>query len=180
MAGREDLLFLAWVEAEDGELVLTFLVECCGGFLALLDGLLGVGQGVLGLAYLDDGAAAVPSVGREEFLPEWVVDRECGAMENGMRLADTFVGGCAVLQVELVAVGLVLRPLGCRASRLGGEIILSAEVVAIVVLVDGLDILGEALEGFLLAVLVQKEGGDGRELGVCLEAREDEDVLPEE
>lgn len=180
VSGREDLLLLAGVEAEDGELVLTFLVECCGCFLSLLDGLLGVGQGVLGLAYLDDGATAVPAVGREELLPEGVVDRECGTMENGMRLADAFVGGCAVLQVELVAVGLVLRPLGSRASRLGGEVILCTEVIAVVVLIDGLDILGEALEGFLLAVLIQKEGGDGRELGVGLESREDEDVLLEE
>lgn len=101
-------------------------------------------------------------------------------MEKGVRLADAFVGSSAVLQVELVAVGLVLRPLGCRASRLGGEVVLGTEVVAIVVLIDGLDILSKALEGFLLAVLIQKEGGDGRELGVGLEAREYEDVLLEE
>lgn len=80
MARREYFLFLAGVEAEDGELVLAVLVECGGGFLAEIDGVLGVGQGVLGLADLDDGATAVPAVGREELLPERVVDRESGTM----------------------------------------------------------------------------------------------------
>ena len=80
MSRREDLLFGAGVEAEDGELVLAVLVECGGGFLAELDGVLGVGERVLGLAYLDDGATTVPAVGREELLPERIVDRECGTM----------------------------------------------------------------------------------------------------
>lgn len=80
MAWREYFLFLSGVEAEDGELVLAVLVECGGGFLAELDGVLGVGERVLGLADLDDGATAVPAVGREELLPERIVDRESGTM----------------------------------------------------------------------------------------------------
>ncbi len=80
MARREYLLFGAWVEAEDGELVLAVLVECGGGFLAELDGVLGVGLLIFRLANLDDGATAVPAVGREELLPERIVDRECGTM----------------------------------------------------------------------------------------------------
>ena len=94
-----------------------------------------------------------------------------------MRLADTLVGSSAVLKVEGVGVGLVLSPHGSRTGRLRGEVILGTEIVEVVVLIDGLDVASETLERFLLAVLVDEEGGDGREFGMGLEAGEDEDIL---
>lgn len=90
-------MFDARVESEDGEFVLPLLVDGSSSLFALLDGPLRVGHRMFGLAHLDDGAAAVPAVGREKLFPEGVVDRQRHVVEHGVRFADPFVGGGAVL-----------------------------------------------------------------------------------
>ena len=85
---RENLVFDARVESEDGEFVLTLLVDGSSSLFALLDSPLRVGHRVFGFAHLDDGAAAVPAVGREILFPERVVDRERHVVEHGVRIAD--------------------------------------------------------------------------------------------
>lgn len=161
MARREEFLFDAGVEAEDGGGVLPIFVDGGGGALAGLDGLLGVGERVPGFADLDDGAAAVPTIGREELLPEGVVDRKGGTMERAVSMTDTLVAGCAVLEVEEVGIVLELGPLSGGPGGLDGEVVLGAEVVEVVGLVDGLDVASESVEGFAAAVGVEKQSGDG-------------------
>lgn len=90
-------MFDARVESEDGEFVLPLLVDGSGSLFALLDGPLRVGHRIFRLAHLDDRTAAVPAVGREKLFPEGVVDRQRHVVEHGVRFADPFVGGGAVL-----------------------------------------------------------------------------------
>lgn len=66
-------MFFAGVEAEDLRFVLPFGVWLKGGGFAAGDGLGGVGRAAAVLADLYDVAAAVPTVWREELVPERVI-----------------------------------------------------------------------------------------------------------
>ena len=107
----EGLLLDAGVEVEN-----AFGVFLCGEF-AEGDGLVVWSGGIFRLAYLYDGAAAVPAVGRIVFLPEGVGGRECDSVECGVLGPYAVVASRAVLEVVAVSVLHEFLPLGGHGGR---------------------------------------------------------------
>ncbi|MEI3104744.1 MAG: hypothetical protein V8T16_03660 [Parabacteroides merdae] len=98
-------------------------------------------------------------------------------MEHTVLVANPVITGRTVLQVVVVAILLEVGPLGSHLRRSLGEDILSLQPMAVILLVDGSNILVKAVERFQQAVFVTQQVGCLTQLSVGLEAAENEDIL---
>ena len=130
-----------------------FAVFCCVGLedfvgrgrehlFAVDCGALGVADREVGVVfgYGDHCAAAAPSVWRGVLLPKLVIYRQGYAVEYAVRCTDALVVGGAVLEVYEVLVALEVRPFGRHLRRLYSLVVLGAEVLVVVVLVELLNV----------------------------------------
>ena len=175
----EDDLLLARIVAEDSRLVYSVLAGLIGRFASLLDGGVAVRTGVFPTTHLHHRATASPSIRWEELIPEGVGSRERHTVEHTVLVANPVITGRTVLQVVVVAILLEVGPLGSHLRRSLGEDILSLQPMAVILLVDGSNILVKAVERFQQAVFVTQQVGCLTQLSVGLEAAENEDILPQ-
>ena len=163
----ESLLLLSGIEAEDA---LFVGLQC---LLAAGHGLVMGRFGVFGLAYLDGGAAAVPSVRRIVGGPEGVGGRECDAGEGRMLGADMVVSCGAVLEVVSVSVAGDLLPFGGHGGGGVSEVVLGEEVVSVVGRIDLSNVVIKAFEGLTKPVLIEERGEGLMELMEGLDGGEE-------
>ena len=169
--GREQLELLARIVTEN------LLLGLGGAGLAGGDCRGRVRLGVVVAQNLDHGASAVPAIGRVIGIPEWVGGWERGVVESRVSLADALVAGGAVLQEVAVSVAHRVVPLDSHLRGAHGVVILRAEIVDVVLGINGADIARELLERLDLAVGIRESQADLREGVVGLETGEDEGVV---
>ena len=169
--GREESEGFAGVKAEN-------LLFCGFGAVVTAEhGEVWVGGGIFALAYLYGGAAAIPAIGREIERPEGVGGGECGAVQNRVIFAHMVVLSGSVLEVVAVAVLLNLLPARSHEGSADGVVVLGIEVIVVVAVVYGLNIVAELLKGLDVAFVGQEGEPDLAESVERLEAGENESIV---
>ena len=142
----DGFLLRAWIEPEHAAGV---VLECLFAASARVGG---IGDRIFRLAHLDHRAAAVPAIRKQELLPERVREWQSHPIECSVFLPDAIIAGRSILQIIVIAIGRELLPSRRHLRRRMDEIIFSAEVMAIVSIVDSRHLLIKLFERLYITV----------------------------
>ena len=125
---------LAGVEQEH------FTVLACRGLHTQFHGFLFIAHGVFPFSHLYRRTPTTKVIWRKIFVPELAGDGQCNAMQHAVTAAHTLVAYSAVLQQVAVAVLLELLPAGCHQGGSLCQIVLRAQIVHVIGLVNPLNL----------------------------------------